>query len=182
MSLNGAVLVERWCLHSWTHQLLGRLHQCWLELSMKTLSPQQRPAWAHLQTPWLYWSVHLCIRLWFLWLLQAAFKLLLPFSGFFFFFFCSCKVSIDVSVIHYIFLFVVCLFYFKCPGAPWRWPSHIKTSTCLVLHSAKHDSYLFSKLLPFSVMWDRSPSNRFLTHLLACAWTANPLALMMKMI
>lgn len=105
-----------------------------------------------------------------------------PFQDFFFFFFCSCKVSIDVSVIHYIFLFVVCLFYFKCPGAPWRWPSHIKTSTCLVLHSAKHDSYLFSKLLPFSVMWDRSPSNRFLTHLLACAWTANPLALMMKMI
>lgn len=95
--------------------------------------------------------------------------------------FYSCKVSIYAYIGHSLYFF---LYYFICPAAAWWWPSHIKIElnyTFLVLQSAKHDLYLFSKLLPFSIMRDRSPSHRFLTHLLARARTGKPLALMMKM-
>lgn len=162
MSHNGPVLEERWCLYSWTHQDLVRLHQCWLELKhCHPSNSQPEPL-----SPGL---------------LPSALTLVSITSS------ASYFAVVKDPCVHNLVIrdvFFIIIILFLRPAAPRLWPSHIKiqlNSTCLVLKSAKDDLYLFSKLLPFSKMRDRSPSQQFLTHLLAYAWTGKPSALMMKM-
>lgn len=120
--------------------------------SGSTPPSQQHPAWVHLQPSLLFWSLNLFYDL----IQQTSY----------------CYFSAICAGAKYPFLYILVTHYaFFLFLRLRRWPSQTQiqlNSTCHVLQPVKHDLYLFSQLLPFSIMRDRSPSHQSLTHLSAC--------------